>query len=149
MSVAGVVVASEKIIVVEGERNPNGTVTLLKDEVFTLEKGDRHIAYAAMHKRITDRMAHGITEVTLKASSAGKFTGSQAALLAAELRGVFISAVPHTIQLKQEHVKNLSKAGSRKVAEYTKDDDWWDNNFSGDIRKGSREAAYLILENKD
>ncbi|MBY3193685.1 hypothetical protein [Rhizobium laguerreae] len=149
MSVAGVVVGSEKIVIVEGTKNLDGTVTLVKDEVFTLEKGDRHIAYGAMHKRITDRMSHGIAEVILKASSAGKFTGTQGALLAAELRGVFISAVPSAIAVKQEHVKNLSKAGSRKVGDYTKDEVWWNEHFAGDVRKGNREAAYLILGAED
>jgi hypothetical protein len=145
VSIVGVVVGSTKIIMVEGEKNGGGTVSLIKDEVFNLEKGDRHIAYVAMYKRINDRLQHGVDRVVLKASSAGKFTGSQAALLAAELRGVLLSAVPPTIKVEQEHTKNLSKAGSRKVVDYTKDDVWWDEHFSGDVRKGNREAAYLII----
>lgn len=149
MSVAGVVVGTKKIVLIEGDKNSDGTVTILNDEVFNLEEGDRHIAYSAMHRRIHDRMKHGITSVIVKASSAGKFTGSQDALHAAELRGVFIAAVPDNIHVKQAHVKALSKAGSRKVGEYTKDDDWWDEHFTGAVRKTNREAAYLILNADD
>lgn len=145
MSIVGVVVGSDKISLVEGHRNPDDTVTLLKDEIFNLEKGDRHHAYAAMHKRIHDRLLHGVDTVVLKASSAGKFTGSQAALLAAELRGVLLGAIPLKINVLQHHTKTLSKAGSRKVGEYIKDDAWWTQHFNGDVRKGQREAAYLIL----
>ncbi|MGO4569611.1 hypothetical protein AB4Z52_32350 [Rhizobium sp. 2YAF20] len=145
MSIAGVVVSSEKITIIEGTKNSDGTITLIKDEVFDLEKGDRHAGYVAMHKRIHDRLLHGIDAVVLKASSAGKFTGTQAALLSAELRGVFISAIPTQVTVKQEHVKALSKIGSRKVSDYTKDDSWWNEHFKGACRKASREAAYLII----
>jgi hypothetical protein len=149
VSVVGIVVSSNKITMVEGRKNDDGTVTLIKDEVFNLEQGDRHVAYVAMHKRVHDRLQHGVSHVVLKASSAGKFTGSQAALLAAELRGVLISAVPNSVMLAQQHIKNLSQAGSRKVADYTKDDTWWDEHFSGAVRKANREAAYLIIACED
>jgi hypothetical protein len=125
--------------------NQDGTVTLLKDEVFDLEKGDRHIAYISIRDRIHDRLLHGVDKVVLKASSGGRFTGTQAALLSAELRGVFIAAVPRSVTLMQEHAKTLSKAGSRKISEYIKDEAWWNQKFSGKIRKTNREAAYLIL----
>jgi hypothetical protein len=149
LSIVGVIVGSSKITMVEGRRDRDGTVTLIKDEVFNLEQGDRHVAYVAMHRRIYDRLSHNVSHVVLKASSAGKFTGTQPALLAAELRGVVISAVPASVSVSQEHIKNLSQTGSRKVADYTKDDIWWNEHFAGAVKKAHREAAYLIITVED
>lgn len=146
MSIIGAVVASEKIILVEGEVRDDGTIALIKDEKFNLEDGDRQRAYKTMHQRISDRLGRGVEQVVLKASSANKFTASQDALHAAELRGVFLSAIPDGVEVKQPHKKNLSRDyGSRKIDEYIKDDDWWSKYFIGECRKGSREAAILIL----
>lgn len=146
MSIVGVVVGSEKIIFVEGEPTKDGTIELIKDETFDLEDGKRHQAYSVMHRRIADRLSTDVAKVILKASSAGKFTGSQASLHAAELRGVFLSAIPSKVEVLQLHTKNISRDfGSRKLEGYTKDDDWWDEHFKGKCRRGSREAAFLII----
>ena len=151
MSVIGVVVGSTKIILVEGDLEDDGTATILRDEVLDLEKGERHEAYAVMHRRIVDRFAdEAIERVVMMASSAGKFTGTQSALHAAELRGVFLSAIPQRVKVIQSHKKTISRDfGSRKVAEYVKDDEWWDQNFTGECRKGSREAAFLIISKSE
>lgn len=146
MTTVGVVVGSDKIILVEGDVRADGTVTLIKDEVFDLEDGERHRAYSVMHRRIADRFSAGADNVVLKASSAGKFTGTQGSLNAAELRGVFLSALPHRVDVVQLHAKNVSRDfGSRKLGEYLKDEAWWATKFSGACRKGSREAAFLII----
>ena len=146
MSVVGVVVGSDKIVLVEGQPNKDGTITLVKDEIFDLEDGERHHAYNVMHRRIMDRLSIDVTKVVIKASSAGKFTGTQASLHAAELRGVFLSAIPNNAEVLQLHTKNVSRDfGSRRLQDYTKDDEWWSNNFKGKCRKGSREAAFLII----
>lgn len=147
MSVVGIVVGSESVVLVEGKQDRDGTITLIKDETFDLEDGDRHKAYAVMHRRILDRFSSGaIAKAVFKASSAGKFSATQGLLHAAELRGVVLAAIPDRVQVVQSHKKTLSRHfGSRKVDDYTKDDAWWQTNFSGPCRKGSREAAFLIL----
>ncbi|WP_298380100.1 hypothetical protein [Azospirillum sp.] len=150
MSVVGVVVGSDKITLVEGKPNKDGIITLIKDEVFNLEAGDRHHAYSVMHRRIIDRLSSDVSKIVLKASSASKFTGNQASLHAAELRGVFLSAIPNGLEVLQLHKKSVSQNyGSRKLEEYTKDDIWWEKNFDGKCRKGSREAAFLIIAGQE
>ncbi|TBB58960.1 hypothetical protein ELH42_32650 (plasmid) [Rhizobium ruizarguesonis] len=147
MSVIAAVVVSEKIILVEGVLNGDKTVTIVKDEPFDLEKGDRQLAYAVMHKRVKDRLSQGIDQVLLKASAGGRNPATSAILHAAELRGVFLSAVPDGIPVRQLQKNALSRNfGSRKVDEYLKDDAFFGENFDGvNLRKGSREAAFLLL----
>ena len=147
MSIVGVVVGSEHVVLIEGAVGSDGLISLIKDETFDLEDADRHHAYAVMHRRIVDRFGGGkIEKVVVKASSGGKFAAKQGVLHAAELRGVVLSAIPDSIEVVQSHKKTVSRDfGSRKVDEYLKDDKWWAANFKGDCRKGSREAAFLIM----
>lgn len=147
MSVLAAVVLSEKIVLVEGVLNDDDTVTIVKDETFDLEKGDRQLAYVVMHKRIEDRLSQGIEQVLLKASSGGQNAATSAVLHAAELRGVFLSAVPDGPPVRQLQKNSLSRTfGSRKVDEYLKDDAFFSERFGGaNLRKGSREAAFLLL----
>ncbi len=147
MSVIAAVVVSEKIVLAEGLINGDGTVTVVKDETFDLEKGDRQLAYVVMHKRIKDRLSQGIDQVLLKASSGGQNAATSAVLHAAELRGVFLSAVPDGLPVRQLQKNSLSRTfGSRKVDEYLKDDTFFAEKFGGaSLRKGSREAAFLLL----
>jgi hypothetical protein len=145
MSVVAAVVGSDAIILVEGVQNPDGRVTIVKDETFDLEEGDRRAAYAVMHKRVCDRLCNGVQKVVLKASSGGQFPAKAVVLHAAELRGVFLSAIPSKIEVVQKQIKVLSRAGSRKVNDYVKDDKYFGEHFSGNLRKGSREAAFLLL----
>lgn len=147
MSWIAAVVASEKVVLVEGTLNDDHTVTIIKDETFDLEKGDRQLAYTVMHKRIRDRLSHGAQQVVLKASAGGRNPATSPVLQAAELRGVFLSAVPGTVPVRQLQKSSISRNfGSRKVDEYLKDDAFFEENFGGaGLRKGSREAAFLLL----
>lgn len=147
MSVIAAVVVSEKIVLTEGTVNDDQTVTIIKDETFDLEKGDRQLAYVVMRKRIEDRLSQGIQQVVLKASAGGKNPATSAVLHAAELRGVFLSAIPAGVPVRQLQKNALSRNfGSRKVDEYLKDDAFFEENFGGaGLRKGSREAAFLLL----
>lgn len=147
MSVIAAVVTSEKIVLTEGTINADQTVTIVKDETFDLEKGERQLGYVVMSKRLKDRLSQGIDQVVLKASSGGRNPATSAVLHAAELRGVFLASVPDDIPVRQLQKNNLSRNfGSRKVDEYLKDDTFFDENFKGtNLRKGSREAAFLLL----
>lgn len=150
MTTVAVVVSSNAIILVEGERNADGSVTVIKDETFDLEPGDRHKAYAIMATRVRDRLKNDVDTVVLKASSGGQFAAKTAVLHAAELRGVFLSAIPEDIKVVQRQKKTISKGRSRKVDEYLKDDAFFAEKFGGaNLRKGSREAAFLILNEID
>lgn len=147
MTVISAAVTSDKIVLVEASFNDDGTVTVIKDETFNLEDGDRQLAYVVMHKRVADRLSHGIDQIVLKASAASQRSAKLAFLHAAELRGVFLSAVPAGIAVTQIQKNTVSKNyGSRKVDDYVKDDEFIGENFAGaDLRKGSREAAVLLL----
>ncbi|MEX2745869.1 hypothetical protein AB3480_32250 [Rhizobium mongolense] len=151
MSVISAVVTSDKIVLTEGTFNEDGTVTLIKDETFDLEEGDRQLAYVVMHRRLADRLGKGIEQVVLKASAGGQYAANTAVLHSAELRGVFLSAVPGGVSVKQLQKNNLSRNfGSRKVDAYLKDDDFFSEKFAGaSLRKGSREAAFLLLAARD
>ncbi|KIN79618.1 hypothetical protein Z950_152 [Sulfitobacter mediterraneus KCTC 32188] len=112
-----------------------------------LETGDRTIALRNMHRRVFDRLSEGVDKIVLKASSGGKYAAKTSILHAAELRGVFLSAVPNNITVVQKHSKSVSRAKSKKIGDYLKDDTYFEANFSGvKLRKGSREAALLMFE---
>jgi hypothetical protein len=151
MTAISAVVTSEKIILTEGAYNDDGTVTLIKDETFNLEEGDRQLAYAVMHKRIADRLAQKVDLVVLKASAGGQYAAKTVVLHSAELRGVFLSAIPTGLAVKQLQKNAVSRSfGSRKVDEYLKDDEFFEEKFGGAVlRKGSREAAFLLLAAAD
>lgn len=147
MNMISAVVTSEKIILVEGSYNDDDTVTVIKDETLDLEDGDRQLAYVVMHKRIADRLSQNIQHVVLKASAGGKYAAKTGVLHSAELRGVFLSAVPSKVEVTQVQKNTVSRTyGSRKVDEYVKDDEFIKKHFGGTVlRKGSREAAVLLL----
>lgn len=147
MTVISAAVTSEKIILVEGSYNEDDTVTVIKDETFDLEGGDRQLAYVVMYRRIADRLSQGIEQVVLKASAGGQFAAKTGVLHSAELRGVFLSAVPSGVNVKQVQKNAMSRTyGSRKIDEYVKDDKFVGAHFGGvKLRKGSREAAVLLL----
>ncbi|MER9838096.1 hypothetical protein NKJ28_24415 [Mesorhizobium sp. M0145] len=150
MASVAAVVSSSSIILVEGEYNADGTVTIIKDETLNIESGDRHKAYAIMATRIRDRLTSDVDTVLVKASSGGQFAAKTVVLHAAELRGVFLSAIPTHVEVVQKQIKTVSRGRSRKVDEYVKDDDYFDEKFGGvNLRKGSREAAFLILNEGD
>ncbi|MGO8266451.1 hypothetical protein ACC862_09580 [Rhizobium ruizarguesonis] len=151
MSVISAVVTSDKVVLTEGTLNEDRTVTLIKDETLDLEEGDRQLAYVVMHKRLADRLDKGVGQVVLKASAGGQYAAKTAILHSAELRGVFLSAVPAGVPVKQLQMKSVSRNyGSRKVEAYLKDDDFFAEKFAGvSLRKGSREAAFLLLAARD
>ncbi|MDE1991653.1 MAG: hypothetical protein KGI75_04085 [Rhizobiaceae bacterium] len=147
MTVISAIIASERIILTEGVTNKDGTITVIKDETFDLDRGDRQLAYVVMHKRLNDRFSQGIDLVLVMANGASQNAATSAMLGAAELRGVLLSAVPAGVAVKRLHRHSLSRNfGARKVADYTRDDTFFEEHFRGAaLRKGSREAAFLLL----
>ena len=146
MSTIAAIVGSNSIVLVEGEKNSDDTVSVIKDETFTLENGDRHVAYRKMSQRLKDRFSEGVDKVVVKASSGGQFAAKTGVLHAAELRGVLLSSVPSGMGVAQRHKKTVSTSKTRKFDDYLKDDNFFEARFDGiELRKGSREAAFFIL----
>lgn len=145
MNIVAAVVGSETIILVEGQVQADQTVAIVNDETFNLEAGARHKAYAVMQQRVRDRLKSGVDKVVVKASSGGQFAAKTTVLHAAELRGVLLSSIPDNVELIQRQKKAISRAHSKNLDDYVKDDSFFVKHFIGTLRKGSREAAFLIL----
>ena len=143
----GVTVSGEAIQVVHldtGQTKP----TLVNQFTWRLQTGDVVDAYHAMHERVRDYVAnHGVAEVIIKASALGQSSATLAHLRSAELRGVICVAVKvggATAKLVPKAV--ISRTfGDRKVDQYVADDGFWPEALDGDLTKGRREAALLVL----
>lgn len=147
MLTAGISVDSKSVTVVIGEISASA-VTVQADETHNLHKGERPAAYRMMRERLFQMFTTSkISKVVIKGSAAGQRAPSKALLEAAELRGVCMSAVPDGIEVALVDKANVSRNfGSRKFDEYTKDDAYWNANFIGkEVRKGSRDAAFLLI----
>ncbi|HEY8094563.1 MAG TPA: hypothetical protein VIE65_00520 [Methylobacter sp.] len=143
----GIVVSSDKIIMVDAEIPKSGPLILQSDIGFRLQKGARPAAYAVMHQNVSDYVRENkIAQVIIKASAVSLGGTKKAHLEAAELRGVVMAAsasITDTICLAKG---NISKTfGARKVDEYLSDDAFWEAEISGSIRSLGREAAMLLL----
>lgn len=147
----GVVVSGDKILFVDAKVPATGPLVLQSDQSWPLQKGDRAEAYNIMYGRLKDYIeGHGITRTIVKASAVNPRGGMGLANLhSAELRGVVMcgaaSAGDVVSWSRAVTSRALAKKGKRKVDEYVQDDEFFDNNFVGDLRAGSREAALMLL----
>jgi hypothetical protein len=114
---------------------------------WSLQSGDRVDALAVMYERMTNFVREEqIANVVIKASAAGASVTVKH-LASAELRGVVAIAA----KAGGANVRFVQKAvvsrtfGERNADEYIADDVFWSNAVSGDLLKGRREAALLIL----
>ncbi len=143
----GVTVSGEAIQVVHmdtGQTKP----FLVNQFTWKLQTGDVVDAYHVMHERVRDYVAnHGVSEVIIKASAVGQSRPTLAHLRSAELRGVICVAA----KVGGAMARLVSKAvisrtfGDRKVDQYVEDDGYWKEALDGDLTKGRREAALLVL----
>lgn len=146
----GLSASKEAVVVVDAEiPDGDGPISIVLDDTWKIQKGDRAAAYSVIHQLCVDYVKeHGIDTVVVKASAvAGKGSATLGFLLSAEVRGVVLSAAA-----SQCSVKVLSKAaisrtyGDRKVDEYVADDAFWAVHTTGGVlRKLSREAAMLLI----
>lgn len=147
MLTAGITVDSKSVTVVVGEVAAT-TVTIRIDETHNLHKGERPAAYRMMRERLSQLFTTTkIKKVVFKGSAAAQRSATKGLLESAELRGVCMSAVPTGIEVAVVDKGHVSRNfGSRKFDEYTGDDEYWNANFVGTtVRKGSRDAAFLLL----
>jgi hypothetical protein len=146
MKALGIVVSGESLILVTAEVDQETVIT--SDQTWSLQAGPRPAAYAHMHERVRSYIDEQKVDLVVVKGSALSTGGTKLAHLeSAELRGVVQAAAASA----RAHVKSVKKAalskvkGSRKVDEYIADDGFWDGAISGTVRKGSREAAFLVV----
>jgi hypothetical protein len=144
----GVVVASDKLILVDATVDGDKPIVIQSDATWSLQAGSRPDAYRVMHQRIADyAKENGIKRAIIKGSAVSLGGTKKAHLEAAELRGVAACALAGVATVEFETKANISRNfGERKVDEYIKDNKFWAEEVSsGDLRVGSREAAMVIL----
>jgi hypothetical protein len=146
----GFVIVGEVVTVVDAEI-PDGSdepLTIVADDTWRLQKGERGPAYAVLHQRCADYLhENGVGSVVVKASALPTGAPRLGLLTSAEVRGVIIAAAASACEVKLFSKAVISRTyGERKVDEYLQDDDFWDEQTQGGkLRKTSREAAMLVI----
>jgi len=144
----GMVVSGDKVSVVDAEIPDTGPLVLQADFTWKLQDGDRPEAYNVLSQQCANYLReYGIDKVLIKASATSRAGVKLGHFLSAELRGATLAAAASVCEVKALSKAVLSRNfGERKVDEYTKDDEFWDQHFNGKpLRAGSREAAIMLL----
>jgi hypothetical protein len=146
----GIVVVGEVVTVVDAEMpdDADDPITVIADDTWRLQKGDKAPAYAVLHQRCADYLReHDVDAVIIKASALPTGAARLGLLTSAELRGVIIAAAASACDVKIISKALISRTyGERKVDEYLRDDAFWDEQTEGGkLRKTSREAAMLLV----
>lgn len=144
----GITVSGDKVTLVDADITDSGPIVLLADQSWNLQKGDRADAYHVMYQQISDYLTeNGIKRAIVKKSALSTGSTKLSHLNAAELRGVVIAASAAAVKTRMIAKAHMSRTfGSRKVDEYVADDDFWTAETTGaTLRKGSREAAMVLL----
>ena len=147
----GITVSGEQLNLVHIQFNNANELPLVADDhTLKLQKGDRPQSYNVMYERVRNYLRdRNIEYVAIKESAASKNT-SLSHLFAAELRGVVIAASSSVLS----DVRTIKKAvisrtfGERKVDDYISDNSFWELSLEGNLRKGSREAALVVIAAK-
>jgi hypothetical protein len=143
-------VVGEVVTVVDTEI-PDGAdaaLSILADDTWRLQNGERAPAYAVLHQRCVDYLReNGIGSVVVKASALPTGPARLGLLTSAEVRGVILAAAASVCDVKAISKAVISRTyGERKVDEYVQDDDFWGKQTQGGkLRKTSREAAMLAI----
>ena len=143
----GIVVSSDKFTMLDVEVPKAGPPVIQADNTWRLQQGDRTAAYRIMHQRVADyAREHNIARVIIKSSAVSRGGTTKAHLEAAELRGVVMAAAAEAPLTTCLAKAGISKTfGKRKVDEYLADKNFWDTEFSGNLRSTSREAGMILL----
>lgn len=146
----GIVVVGENVTVVDTEipDDDEDPIVVLADDTWRLQKGDKAPAYAVLHQRCGDYLReNGVEKVIVKASALPTGAARLGLLTSAEVRGLIIAAAGSVCDVRVMSKAVISRTyGERKVDEYLKDDDFWDEQTDGGkLRKTSREAAMLVV----
>ena len=151
----GFVISGDTVTVVDASvpSEADKPVTILADDSWRLQKGERSAAYSVLHQRCADYLSENqIGSVVIKASAMPQSGGKLTLLQSAEVRGVIGAASASVCDNVQFLAKGVISRtyGERKVDEYLNDDAFWDQvTEGGKLRKTSREAAMLIVATRD
>lgn len=149
---AGISVSSDRITVVDATVEVGQPLVINADQSFKLQQSSRPEAYRTIYDQVADYLtSHGIQRVIVKASAVSQGGSGLAHLEAAEVRGVVMAAAASVCGVSAKSKAQISKTfGSKKFDEYVKDDAYWTTAVAGvALKKGSREAALLILAERD
>lgn len=145
----GISVSGDKVVVVDAEVPEEGQIVLQNDATWKMQGGNKAAAYDVMLRQACDYFrGNGVSKVLVKASALPRNAPKLGLLHSAELRGVVQAAAAAAgCEVKVIAKATLSRNfGDRKVDEYADDDDFWETHFTGeDLRRGSREAALMIV----
>jgi hypothetical protein len=148
MRFLGIDVGSEAITVVDLLEDDAGALSVENDFDWALQTGERPSAYAVLYQQIFDYCTeHRIAGAGLKESTVSLGGNKKTHLATAEMRGLAITACATA----GADVRVIGKAaisrtfGDRSADEYLKDNSFWKKQASGQLRKGSRMAALLVL----
>jgi hypothetical protein len=146
----GFVIVGEVVTVVDTEipDAADRPLTIVADDTWRLQRGERAPAYAVLHQRCADYLrGNGVGSVVVKASALPTGAARLGLLTSAEVRGVIIAAAASVCGVKMISKAVISRTyGERKVDEYLQDDGFWDERTQGGkLRKTSREAAMLVI----
>ena len=142
-----VVSSSETVVAVDCSFTGSDNLELIGDFTWKLQKGNRPAAYSVIYDLITDYIQeHNICCVAIKESAVSVQGTTKGHLESAELRGIILAASAKYSQVQTFSKSVLSRNfGERKVDDYIKDEEFWNEKIDGSFRKGSREAALLLL----
>jgi hypothetical protein len=147
----GLLVGGEKVTAVDVEvpANDADPMTVVGDQTWAVQDGDRPAAFLVLAQRVRDYVREQrIDRVIVKGSALPQGPGKPklALLHTAEVRGVVICAAAQGgAAVAMDTKGHISKTfGKRKVDDYLKDDTFWLDTFAGKLRAGSREAAMLL-----
>lgn len=121
---------------------------IVYDQTFRLQKGDRGEAFHVMYQQCAGHLEEsGADTAFVKASSLPQGSMNKGILNGAEVRGVVIAAAASVCPVQEVSKAAVSRTyGDRKVDEYLKDNDFWEDATTGTkLRIGSREAAMLLV----
>jgi hypothetical protein len=145
-TLAGLQVTSDKIDVVVLDHLDN-RFTLEGQYTLKLQGGDRALAYHKIYHDAADLLTDKkIDCASIKASATTGSGVSGGLLSSAELRGVAIAACASVCPVKLVLKGAVSRSfGGRKVDEYVADDSFWRDIGLIDLKKGKREAAFVVI----
>jgi hypothetical protein len=148
----GIVTSSDDLTILDAEVDGNAPIVIQADQTLRLHSGNRANAYRLIHQQIHDYVRDNrVDRAVVKGSAVSQGGGTRLAHLhAAELRGVVLCALANATRVETITKSRISKTfGKRKVDEYLKADDFWTENTAGEFRRGSREAAILIIASRE
>ncbi|PIB53720.1 hypothetical protein [Pseudomonas sp. 2822-17] len=149
----GLVVSAGDVTVVDTQvpADSEVPVSIVMDTNWKLPTGDRQHGYDILHQQCVSYLKEQKVErVFVKASALPQGSSAKLSLLeGAELRGVIMAAAASVCTTKVIAKATISRAYKRKVDDCIKDDSFWDEQVEGGtLRKGSREAAMLVVSQR-